>query len=89
MEKECRHCNSKSLIFSKGIGYDWGRHMVIYVYRVKCETCKKTYSVKRNEEHYLFFKANVKEWIKSKSYTEYERKGDSGKITPTLSKLDS
>lgn len=73
MDKTCRHCNSSKLKYSKSLGYNLTTKQKIFTYYSQCLDCKKMVCVKRTPESFLFYKENVKEWNKSKSYLLFEK----------------
>lgn len=62
---DCRKCGSDNLGYEKIIGY--GEKMgIVYHYKVRCNDCRTSYHVQRN--NYVFEKVKDKPWTKSKSY---------------------
>ena len=69
-EMNCRCCGSYDLTFTKHIGY--GSKMgIVYHYKANCNSCEKTYHVKRSTK--ILDKVKDELWVKSKSYKRKEQ----------------
>jgi hypothetical protein len=61
----CKYCDSPNLSYSKCMGY--GEKMgVVYHYKIKCNSCSKSYHTKRTPN--VYDKVKDQHWKKSKSY---------------------
>ena len=65
----CKHCKSKKLTFSKWV---YSGKVKTFHYRVTCNSCEKTYNVKRTK--YVFEKVKDLPWRNSKDIVKKPKK---------------